>query len=67
MVRQMRGDRARTRRVHRKCCSGFDVRGDVLVLVRSPREVIRESSSGGVDGGFGLDASCSSNGSKKGT
>ena len=43
----------------------FDVRGDVLVLVRRPREVIRESSSGDVDGGLGLDTSRPSNGGNK--
>ena len=41
----------------------FDVCGDVLALVRRPREVIRESSSGDVDGRFGLDTSAPSNGS----
>jgi len=43
----------------------FDVRGDVLVLVRRPGEVIRESSSGEVDGRLGLDTSRPSNGGNK--
>jgi len=44
----------------------LDVRSDVLVLIRRPREVIRESSSSEGDGSLGLDTSRSPDSSNEG-